>query len=865
MPVPVVRNKATTAIGSSVTSFSVTMPTHVAGDLLVVIAAADGTPTMTTASTGWVKLDGSSNYAASAVFAKVAESASETLTVASTASEQYRATGWSFTSHGVTDVATLETARAFGDTSGTGEVPAITVSKALSYFLVAAIAGESGGSTASSNFTPTGVTSPWTNFSVAAATSTSDAAQATAETTLVGPTSLAAGTWTRSTAITRGFFSSVVAIPGAPDIPPSSGSVVALSTVAGAVTLSMPATGRTDAFSTVAATATKRSPASGVVTTQTVITASAEVIPWNLASGAVSASSVVTGAVSVNAGASARTSALSTIAGNPTKQTTASSFVSAQSDIAGGIRLRRDAAGAVSTISSVFGALKMIQAPVLPPTPLVRPEANLTVAGKVLAAVDGDVSLDSARVPYCMASVEVALTDAQLAESIDPRTGIRASLLGVDAGTTSRSFNLGIVERTVDHAAKTMKLDLASDEALLIDYAALVKDTGAFAKQNSLRAVVNHVLAKVSPGASLAAGGFTDTPIWVNYALNPTAEFDVANWYGGTNSTSPQRIATSGPDDGTYIFFNQHTAGEWRGAQSINKSVAPGDVLTFEFDLRTHRDVDFVLEVNASGAWSGSAGIQKRGAGWSHHKGTITVSAGTNLDAVQFYAPNSSPGSWDIANLRLIHSNIDRAADLLTWQPGTSAWDFIAPIVTTVGVKLWCDEKRVWRLTDPADYSVPGVLSVAGFNAVEGKDTITRRDPEVFCTGVLVRYKWRDATGNQREMLDAAGSAGQVLVIDFDRAYTGPGAAAAILARRAGAGRVQEVTALSDWTATPGMEARITLPSTADQQGLLTSVSWSLTEGVMDVGTKGLLDLVRGSINALSGTIDQLPGTIDQL
>jgi hypothetical protein len=208
---------------------------------------------------------------------------------------------------------------------------------------------------------------------------------------------------------------------------------------------------------------------------------------------------------------------------------------------------------------------------------------------------------------------------------------------------------------------------------------------------------------------------------------------------------------------------------------------------------------------------------------------------------------------------------VERRPELFTWLPGVSAWDFLTPLTAAAGLRLFCDETRGWELIDPATYKVPGRASIAGWNATRGLDRITRDDPNVFCTAVVVRYRWEDSDGQLRTAYDSAGVPGRVLVWEFDRAYPGPGAAAAILARRQGQGRVQEVTAVSDYTLTPGSEVAITLPGTIEQLGRVTRVSWSLTGGLMDVSTGGLLDLLPGSIAALAGTIDALPGTIDAL
>lgn len=82
------RGSARTA-STNTTSHPITLPTHVAGDLLVVHLAIDGNPTVT-APGDWEKLGQASNttVVTGAIFWKKATSASETLTLTSSVSEQ---------------------------------------------------------------------------------------------------------------------------------------------------------------------------------------------------------------------------------------------------------------------------------------------------------------------------------------------------------------------------------------------------------------------------------------------------------------------------------------------------------------------------------------------------------------------------------------------------------------------------------------------------------------------------------------------------------------------------------------------------------------------------------------------------------
>lgn len=867
--------------GTNMTTFA--LPAHQAGDLLVIAQSAHRGGSAT--PSGWTLVHdvtaGSGTVArVLKVWAKIAASNAETVSIGASG---YRAggVGLSIRDHAVTTLTDIVIASTLADTLTDVDYAALSgLSAGAEYVVVAGFAGRG-----TSGYQPTAAPSGYANFTgVGTGTGSTDSTMTISDRILSGATTVDPPS---QSVTASNHVDWTLAIPGAASSAsyPLTGAVTALSSAQGALTVQ-------SAGIVMAGTVVALSAASGTITKATTV-AGAVV--------AVSASNGTTGSVAIVSGAVVSMSAAS-----------------------GAVRLRRPLSGGVSAYSAAMGALKMVQAPALPPTVLLRPEATLTVAGKTMAAVSGDAVLDAARVPYASATVEVAVTNPDTVEAIDPRQSVRAVLTASNAGVSSRTFNLGVRERTIDHAAKTMKLELASDEAMLIDYAPITQDLGAFEMQNSLRSIVNYVLGKVIPGASLQAGGAPDQPFRViadstNMLTDPRYErTPEGGWAGGNISVIPDTtwagsenlagIHMYGPSStdayvegqgGSMAYgmqpgrtYTWSATGSVRsamgGAESTlarrlvvvalvpgqgyqNIGMSPQVPLTVGEDTR--RQVTFTVPPGTTQVWPRMF--------HGHESGSITWRAfrlseshdypgphnwqyfdgSRPTDGLYAYSWTGAPNASTSKRIALI----DRAPELLAWEPGVSAWDFLSPIVTAAGLRLWCDENRVWRLTDPAEYTVPGVLSVNGFNAPEGEDTITRSDPEVYCTGIVVKYRWRDLNGEQREATDSAGVAGSVLVWEFDRPYPGPGAAAAMLNRRSGAGRVQEVTALIDYAATPGMEARITLPSTADQQGLLTSVSWSLTDGLMQVGTKGLLDLVKGSINALTGTIDQLAGTIDQL
>lgn len=534
---------------------------------------------------------------------------------------------------------------------------------------------------------------------------------------------------------------------------------------------------------------------------------------------------------------------------------------------------------------------------------ILRPAVTVTANDSDPVRIEaGSATLDALAVPYAVADIDVPSTFRGPLEGIDPRDDIRVVINAADlAGGTSRTFDLGVRERTVDHVAKTIRISLASDEALLIDWVALVEDATALGLQGSLRGIVDHVLA-VTVGASLEAGG-PDVPMPAlvdaqNLIRNPRVRDNTTDWAATWSSggMTTGRNASGGPayaptyfwvradsaSTGAYFYLNEaavsvspltryrlsatvRAAGPqsvaldaWimDGSSTIIQAVTPKPVVPG--GQWTRLDVEF---------WTASTAVKIR------PRITVagTMPAGTYLDltAWRLSVATADPGdvgyfdgdtpdtaqyefSWSQGNGNTPSSRrvlIPAATpDAFVWGVGTSAWDFLQPLVTVAGMRLFCDERRVWRLIDPGAYAVPGFVTVAGFNATSGSDTISREDSEVFATGVVVRYRWRDANGNEQVAYDVAGTPNKVVIVEYAQPFPGPGAAAAILARRNGTGRTQAVTAAIRWDATPGMEASISLPATPEQQGKVQAIVFSLgDDALMDITTRGLIDVPAGS------------------
>lgn len=178
------------------------------------------------------------------------------------------------------------------------------------------------------------------------------------------------------------------------------------------------------------------------------------------------------------------------------------------------------------------------------------------------------------------------------------------------------------------------------------------------------------------------------------------------------------------------------------------------------------------------------------------------------------------------------------------WEPGQSAWDYITPLLTASALRLYCDERRFWYLVGDND-TVPGALVLTDTSTiVQATDGISR-DARWY-DAVVITYTWRDpATGTTTVNIDTAtnGDVTKVLALDYSTYYPGPGAAARVLARATGLGRVQSVQAVNDYSATPGQEARITLPGTLENVGTVQSIVWNLPGDIMAIESSGLVEI----------------------
>lgn len=174
-------------------------------------------------------------------------------------------------------------------------------------------------------------------------------------------------------------------------------------------------------------------------------------------------------------------------------------------------------------------------------------------------------------------------------------------------------------------------------------------------------------------------------------------------------------------------------------------------------------------------------------------------------------------------------------------SPDKSRWDHAARIAQFHGLRLWCDEKRVWHLR-PDTPALPGptVALSTTTNLVDAEDTISRDDG--WCSGVVVIYTDPDTGGKSYDFAYVGSQPVKMDVVEYAAPYPGPGAAARIFQTRRQMGHVIPVRTLIDYTVAPGRAVSIDLPSTTLQNGPVSAVTYLYPDDEMTVRTRDLVD-----------------------
>ncbi|MBH0054487.1 hypothetical protein I6E74_09950 [Salinibacterium sp. SWN139] len=507
-----------------------------------------------------------------------------------------------------------------------------------------------------------------------------------------------------------------------------------------------------------------------------------------------------------------------------------------------------------------------------------------------------DITLDETRAPYIQAELTCVLPESVALELIDPRNALRVLVTATQEwirpvrDPQTRTFDLILHERTIDHESAELTLRLVSDEALLIDAGnTTTAETRIFGL--SVKAAVDATLTKHSfalePGAldaTLEANPATLAPI-KNYARSPEPRAD-DNWR--VHSTLDRTIMTAEFEGLAVCRGTRNTSSGLYAIYMNELDGIPGNLdesYEYRFMARSSRRGERTIRLTdkngvhvttkavdmVAGEWTECVISSTTESGESPYSLSLLSSAdpsGTTLDVTAltvierdqvmgnndmfFHGDTLDSGldtfEWtDTAH----HSTSTRTnlpnSDIFIQTPGTLDWDYVAPIVQAGGLRLFCDENREWRLVDPLAYSVPGQINVAaGTNATSGRDTISRQQ-EAWFDAVVIEYRWTDAEGLPQVAYDAASAGGtKLLKRVIERPFPGAGAAQSILSLYSGRGRVLDIEALADLDATPGMALVMTMPGTPIQVGVVSSVTWKWSidgdSDEMRIASRGLLD-----------------------
>lgn len=502
----------------------------------------------------------------------------------------------------------------------------------------------------------------------------------------------------------------------------------------------------------------------------------------------------------------------------------------------------------------------------------------------------GSITLDAGQAPHVQGTIVIPMPAADILAALDPRESprVRVDVVATFPGSTQeRTFDLGLRDRDVQHADGLVRLTVASDEALLEDFAPLVDDLAPFDLAASLRDVVAYVLDTAIPGAVLEPGDLDAdiTPYWTLTNLHPNPR-TVGTTYGfGAGGGANAPTLNAGPPANVRWTTNAAISNLIVAPSLTAFRVTPGKSYVFEIDWasasvgRSAQPIIQWRNVGSAAVIGNSYGEARSyspdyqrlsviatappGAEYAYPIISTGVNAATTTHVAKnpmFYegrhrVPAFSGATPDTAQYRYDWGDAtapDASSsvrtplvespdpDALVWKAGQTALEFLAPLVQASGLRLVCDELRRWTLRDE-DYRAAGSLSIRhGINAISADDTISRAG-RIWYDAAIFRYRWRDSDGVNHERIDGYALNDpyvQLATFDIAAAYPGPGRAEYAVRRAQGRGRELTVTSVADWRANAEQPMTVHLESTPIQTGTAQSVRFDLDRDEMTVTTR---------------------------
>ncbi|MFE6733429.1 hypothetical protein [Microbacterium sp. NPDC057650] len=499
----------------------------------------------------------------------------------------------------------------------------------------------------------------------------------------------------------------------------------------------------------------------------------------------------------------------------------------------------------------------------------------------------GSITLDVASAPHVSgAGITLALPDAALLDALDPRDSRR---LVIDAG--GRTFDLGIREATPNHGDATVVVELASDEALLDDFAQDFDDAGPRAHEASLRAVTGYVLGSI--GAALQPGGpDADVTCYWEVALlnsNPAGILNAAGYWHGTGASGLTSVAVVSPAPALGGRTVRWTAAAgvssvgvagWDGVSTTKEGRVtpgkpysavvrvlsnPGRSTTVTIGFRDENGKHFSnavspAQVTSITAWTEFHLSAVAPAGAAYAYAVVTTNGNTagqnhwvqamlyeGADRIPMFYGDSTGGGYTYAWSGDANASpctrtpvIERPLESLTWQAGVSGLAFLRPLLIAAGIRLVCDEARLWTLRDDT-YRADGAQTYrVGVNITQVDEKLSRAAEEWF-DGMVVQYTWTDADGIEQTRYDSyALTANPTKTIRREVAapYPGPGRAQYAVTRAQGRGRTVTVTRQAHWDEHAEQPLSVLLDGTPIQTGLAEKVTFDLAGNTVTTSSR---------------------------
>ncbi|MFP7760913.1 hypothetical protein [Marisediminicola sp. LYQ85] len=184
-------------------------------------------------------------------------------------------------------------------------------------------------------------------------------------------------------------------------------------------------------------------------------------------------------------------------------------------------------------------------------------------------------------------------------------------------------------------------------------------------------------------------------------------------------------------------------------------------------------------------------------------------------------------------------SPVDPEAAL--WQPGQDLDEYLRPILEAAGLRLYCDENRIWTLIMAHGYT-RSTTALSDQVDVEQLGLGINRDDSTWFDAAVVKYQWVDANELNQTAYDTYAAPGSTKgrLFEYETPYPGPGAARRLVERAMERGQRFESTAVSDYAAYPGSNLTIAQVDRPTSEAYVGSVTWEFPDHTMRISTRGI-------------------------